>query len=316
MPDISAEQLQEMVKRSKRNAWSVLTSAPIGICVTDDQGCFELVNPAYCNFYGYTEKELIGQPFTVMVAPEYREKASALHDEFLQGTELTEMRQEWQVFCKNGDLRTIIAEAARVEGDDGTPRKVTFVIDITERKQLEERLREANDRLDHLASHDGLTGLLNRRAGICHLSEELKRCRRYGGDLSVMMFDLDRFKTINDTYGHATGDTVLTELSAAIDNMLRDTDVQVRLGGEEFLVIMPETSSSEAQTAAERLRAHIEEQTFTEHALTITLSGGVASTPASCAEQLIERGDQGMYRAKEQGRNQIVVAQPETPEEF
>ncbi|MFG6667293.1 diguanylate cyclase [Halomonas sp. HNIBRBA4712] len=308
MLDISTDQLKETLERSKRNAWSVLNGAPIGICITDPDGHFELVNPAYCEFYGYTQSELIGQHFTIMVSPEKRDGISAMHDDFLQSGNITEIRQEWEVFRKNGEQRTIIAEAARVEGDDGKSRKVTFVIDITERKQLEERLREANARLDHLASHDYLTGLMNRRAGLAHLEEELKRCRRYGGELSIVMFDLDRFKRVNDTYGHATGDAVLKEVTTTIAGALRDTDIQVRLGGEEFLIIMPETSAGEAQIAAERLLALVEERTFTEHALTITLSAGVASTPATSVQQLIERGDRLMYASKAYGRNQIQVA--------
>ncbi|WP_447553895.1 diguanylate cyclase [Vreelandella sp. EE22] len=308
MIEVSADHLQEMIKRSKRNAWSVLNTAPVGICITGPEGHFELVNPAYCDFYGYTQEELIGQHFTAMVPLAYREKASAMHDEFLQGAEPTELRQEWEVCCKNGELRTIIAEAARVEGDDGKARKVTFIIDITERKRLEERLREANERLDHLASHDSLTGLLNRRAGLQYLDEELKRCRRYGGELSIVMFDLDNFKTVNDTYGHATGDAVLTEVTRAVASALRDTDMQVRLGGEEFLIIMPETSDAEAKTAAERLRTLVESQPFTEHQLSVTLSAGVASTPISSGEELLERGDQAMYQAKERGRNRVTVA--------
>ncbi|UYF99178.1 diguanylate cyclase [Halomonas sp. GD1P12] len=308
MLDLSTDQLQETVKRSKRNAWSVLNSAPIGICVTNPQGHFELVNPAFCAFYGYAQEELIGQHFIMLLSPENHSFACTQHTEFLGGTETIQARQEWTVYCKNGERRTVLTEAAKVESDDDQQYKVTFVIDITERKKLEERLQEANSRLDHLACHDELTGLLNRRAGLCQLEEELKRCRRYGGELSVVLFDLDSFKSINDTYGHATGDTALAEVTAAIAHALRDTDLQVRLGGEEFLIIMPETGSDEAHVAAERLRAIIEERRFTPHQLSITLSAGVASTPATSAEQLIERGDQAMYQAKASGRNQVSLA--------
>lgn len=308
MKEISPDQLYQLFNRSKRNTENVIKAAPIGICITDPTGHFEMVNPAYCEFYGFREEEVLGQHFTLVVPKANRARLSALHDEFIQGNETYELRQEWDVLTKSGDVRTIIAEAARIEGEDGQSRKVTFIIDITERKQLEVRLKQANERLDHLAHHDELTELYNRRAGFQRLDEEIKRCERYGSTFSIAIYDLDDFKTINDTYGHSTGDTVLQQTTALVSGALRDTDLHIRLGGEEFLIIMPGVNAEEARLAMERVRETVAQSPFTEHHLTVTLSSGVACYVKTTGTRLLDRADKAMYQAKQAGRNRVVIA--------
>lgn len=308
MKEISPDQLYQLFNRSKRNTENVIKAAPIGICITNPSGHFEMVNPAYCEFYGYQPEELLGQHFTQVVPEENRAVLSALHAEFMQGNENQELRQEWDVIVKNGGIRTIIAEAARIEAEDGEPRKVTFIIDITTRKQLEERLKQANERLDHLAHHDELTELLNRRAGLQRLDEEIKRCERYATPFSIAMYDLDDFKAINDTYGHSAGDSVLQQITALVSDVLRDTDLHIRLGGEEFLIIMPGVNAEEAYQGMERVRESVAQQTFTEHQLTVTLSSGIASYVEASGTRLLDRADKAMYQAKQTGRNRVVIA--------
>ncbi|MBT2771267.1 GGDEF domain-containing protein [Halomonas sp. ISL-60] len=308
MKEISPDKLYQLFNRSKRNTENVIKAAPIGICITTPSGHFEMVNPAYCEFYGYRPEELLGQHFTQVVPEENRAILSALHDEFMRGSENQELRQEWDVVVKSGEMRTVIAEAARIEADDGEPRKVTFVIDITQRKRLEERLKQANERLDHLAHHDELTELLNRRAGLQRLEEEIKRCERYGTPFSIAMYDLDNFKAINDTYGHNSGDSVLKQITTLVSGVLRDTDLHIRLGGEEFLIIMPGVYAEEAYQGMERVRKSVAQQTFSEHQLTVTLSSGVASYAEASGTRLLDRADKAMYQAKQTGRNRVVIA--------
>ena len=308
MSDMNTEHLYQLVNRSKQNTENVIKVAPLGICITDPSGHFEMVNPAYCQFYGYREEELIGHHFTLVVPEAYRIQMHQLHDDFIQGNETHELRQEWEVRCKNGETRTIIAEAARIIGDDDQPRKVTFIVDITQRKRLEERLKQANERLAYMASHDELTGLINRRQGLKRLEEELERCERYGGELSITMFDLDDFKAINDTYGHGVGDIVLQEVTATVNAQLRSTDLQVRLGGEEFLIIMPEVNAQAAHIAVDRIRQCVAESPCTEHKLTVTLSAGIACYVEASSTRMLDRADKAMYQAKQAGRNRVVIA--------
>lgn len=308
MKEINPDQLYQLLKRSKRNTENVIKAAPIGICITSPSGHFEMVNPAYCEFYGYRSDELLGRHFTMMVPKANRAIVSALHDAFIKGNQTHELRREWDVINKHGETCTIIAEAARIEGEDGKPRKVTFVIDITQRKQLEVRLQQANKRLEHLAHHDELTELFNRRAGLQRLDEEIKRCERYGSTFSIAIYDLDDFKAINDTYGHSTGDSVLQQTTALVSSALRDTDIHIRLGGEEFLIIMPGVNAEEAHLAMERVRATVAQNPFTQHQLTVTLSSGVACYVEASGTRLLDRADKAMYQAKQAGRNRVVIA--------
>lgn len=286
-----------------------LNAAPLGICITDANGFFEFVNPAYCEFYGYDESELLGEHFTLVVPDANRKLMASMHDAFITDGDGSELQQEWEVRHKNGQVRTIIAEASRIIGHDGQPRKMTFIVDISVRKRLEEQLRQANERLEYMARHDTLTGILNRRAGLTRLEEEITRSRRYGNILSIAMFDLDAFKAVNDTHGHSIGDEVLVEMSRLVGQNLRRTDDLVRLGGEEFLIIMPEVSLASAHHAVERLGQLVAETPLTSRELTMTISAGVADFDDSSPERLLERTDHAMYQAKRNGRNQVVQAE-------
>ncbi|MBZ5487180.1 diguanylate cyclase [Halomonas aquamarina] len=308
MIDKGLDNIYQLFTRTRRNTENIIKTAPVGICITDPDGCFEMVNAAYCHFYGYSEEELLGKHFSMMIAPADRDALTRRHDEFIKGDSIQDFRQECEVRDKQGDVHTIIAEAARIEGDDGRPRQLTFIVDITERKQLEERLKQANERLDHLAHRDELTGLFNRRAGLQRLGEEEQRSKRYGNALSIAIFDLDSFKAINDTYGHGIGDDVLREVTALVGQTLRSTDIQMRLGGEEFLIIMPEVDTQAAERAMERVCEAIADARFTCQQIHVTVSAGVACYAETIHRCILDRADGAMYRAKEAGGNRVVVA--------
>jgi len=159
-------------------------------------------------------------------------------------------------------------------------------------------------------NEDGLTGVYNHRYFQEQLRHELSRARRYKRDLSLLLLDLDRFKQFNDRLGHRSGDSLLKEVSRFFENSKREPDTVARYGGDEFTLILPETSREEALAFARRLRADFEAVHFggqTEDELKITISIGVASYPgdAESAEELIEIADQALYRAKRAGRNCI-----------
>lgn len=183
--------------------------------------------------------------------------------------------------------------------------------ELTEaRDRLESLVRELDDKnqaLEILSVTDRLTGLANRRKLESALQAELLRARRYGKVFSVIMLDVDRFKNVNDTYGHTVGDTVLTQVAGLLTRNARETDLVGRWGGEEFLVVCPETSVAVVAALAERYRQEFERFEF-EQAGRVTCSFGVtACQEGDTVQALIQRADAALYRAKEGGRNRVEI---------
>jgi diguanylate cyclase (GGDEF)-like protein len=165
---------------------------------------------------------------------------------------------------------------------------------------------EAWERLAREAATDSLTAIANRRTFNERLSAEIARAHRYGRHLSLVLIDLDHFKTVNDVYGHPTGDRVLARFAQILSSHCREGELVARIGGEEFAWLMPETDQDGAYTAAERVRNAIE-HTSMEAVRTVTVSAGVASSEdIREADVLIRNADRALYRAKDGGRNMTV----------
>lgn len=183
------------------------------------------------------------------------------------------------------------------------------------RRALSLALRNAiaHDNLQRLAALDPLTGVYNRRFGMQRLNEEFSRAVRADLPLAVLMVDIDHFKRINDTYGHLVGDRVLVKVARLVRSLLREGDVLLRYGGEEFMVILPGASCHDAKTLAQRLRHAVEDLVVThgEQSFRVTVSIGAASYPemnADTQEQFVHTADERLYRAKQSGRNCVVAA--------
>ena len=173
------------------------------------------------------------------------------------------------------------------------------------------RMKRLQDMLIEYALVDPLTSLPNRRALMEQLSREWARVQRYGGSLAVVMADIDHFKNVNDTYGHAAGDKLLVQVARVIASQCRETDMPARYGGEEFIIIVPGEAASSAISLAERCRQAVEEMLVTigNRVITKTATFGVAdATNASSIESLINAADEALYRGKVSGRNIVVVA--------
>ena len=174
-------------------------------------------------------------------------------------------------------------------------------------KQLQDELRRRNDELDRVSRVDALTGLYNRR----HLEEHLHRLGRdairTGRPLAVILLDVDRFKQINDTFGHAGGDVVLQRLAAHLQHVSRANEIVGRWGGEEFLLLLPDSDVEVARTTAERIRRGMAERPVAIDGgmVTVTLSGGCAADTTGQVDALVNRADAALYRAKAAGRNRI-----------
>lgn len=174
------------------------------------------------------------------------------------------------------------------------------------------RAKKEFDTLLKMVERDDLTGLYNRRSLDRRLKQEFARAQRYTRELSLIMLDIDRFKAVNDTYGHQMGDTVLKQIVGLIESAARRADIPHRYGGEEFVVVAPETGVSGAKKCAERIRLSCQAKSFGKKGepISLTISGGVSSYPwstASTPEELLREADAALYKAKAAGGNAISI---------
>ena len=193
---------------------------------------------------------------------------------------------------------SLSGQRLRFAGEDAL---LAAIVDVTAQRQARQDLVQQ-------AMHDPLTGIFNRRHVEDVLRKEVDRAERHARPLAVAMMDADHFKSINDTYGHQTGDEVLREISERCRKMLRSNDVLGRYGGEEFVIVFPETNIGEAAIVAERLRAAVAENPIQvgDNTLAATVSIGLAAfAPGQDLEKLFERADSALYAAKQDGRNLV-----------
>ena len=170
------------------------------------------------------------------------------------------------------------------------------------------KLKEKSNLLEYQASHDKLTGLFNRNRFDEIYTKEIKRTKRYNNELSIIIFDIDDFKMVNDTYGHQIGDEVLKEIAKITLNGVREQDINVRWGGEEFLILLPQTNITGALTVASKIKSAIKEHIFTDKSLKITASFGVSQLLDEDDEvTLISRSDKLLYEAKKTGKDKVIA---------
>jgi len=204
-----------------------------------------------------------------------------------------------------------LAGLAEATPPTGAPRDASYCLvirDITDKREASEKLRQAS-------SCDHLTGIANRRAFFDAAELELDRWRRSPRPMSLILFDVDHFKRVNDTYGHPAGDAVLRRLAEILTNTFRQVDVVARIGGEEFAVLLPSTDLTGARIVADRLRQAVELSSVTTDGscIHLTVSGGVATMEPGVPgiDALLKRADQRLYAAKTAGRNRIVWELPD-----
>jgi diguanylate cyclase (GGDEF)-like protein/PAS domain S-box-containing protein len=267
-------------------------------------------SPEWKQQLGYADQEL---PAT------YEEWKSRLHPEdaerILQALQdfvarpRGECRVEYRLRHRDGRYRWFLSRMIALEDLSGKAKKVIGIrLDITERKEAEQHIREAGQ-------HDPLTGLPNRALLYEYAGHLLAAARRHQTQGALLFVDLDRFKDINDTHGHEVGDAVLREVAQRLSSAIRKGDIAGRLGGDEFLVILPQVADAAiAAAVAEHLLARLNPpQRIGEITLVITPSIGVAMFPDSCddPDTLVRNADQAMYMAKERGRNRVQFFTPE-----
>lgn len=209
---------------------------------------------------------------------------------------------------KFGVLRLSLDNILKESWDEELPNTVLEHISLA---MMNLHLR---NRLTYMAHHDPLTGLVNRRHMLDWLNSELKRCERYQRRLCIIMFDVDHFKHFNDVYGHAAGDAVLVALGKLLPQIVREVDMACRYGGEEFLLLLPETDLNQAMTVAENIRENVAALKIDCESVVlpqVTCSLGIASYPdhAMKEEELLRIADAALYSAKNAGRNRVMSAE-------
>ncbi len=280
----------------------VLAILPVGVWVMDETGKILYGNPAAQRIWvgaRYVGVEQLGEYKGWWVSTGKRIEAEewAAARAIREGE--TSIDEEVEIECFDG-TRKIILNSAMPIRDEGNRIVGAIIVnnDITERKHFEEQLRE-------LAEHDPLTNTYNRRHLYEMLKTEIERARRYGTALSIVMFDIDRFKNVNDTHGHVAGDRVLVGIAEIAQKQLRSVDLLARYGGEEFMIVTPDIDRARAVVLAERLRTLIASAKF-DVVPQVTCSFGVHQFRGEDMDPLIRSVDDLLYKAKQKGRNCVV----------
>jgi len=295
----------------------------VGIGVKGLNGRYQLANKTMETLFGKSTEQIINMTDTDLFSPEVAAQLQHSDQQIIDGAAAASEELDLVI---NGALMRCLWLKFPVMGPDGNIRFIgTVMLNITQQENVAEmrrnlgQLQQTNQELqntlvelDHLASTDKLTGAWNRRRLEEAVSNETDRLRRYDHPLSMLIIDIDFFKKVNDDHGHAVGDQVLALLAAVVQSTYRATDSLTRWGGEEFVVLCPNTTLSTSALLAERLRETIAKAEFptVKH---ITVSIGVAECMhGEPWEQWYKRADDALYQAKASGRNQVQIT-PERP---
>ena len=290
----------------------------------------------------YREQTIVGQPFDIIFIAEDKAQGIPAQEvrtatrEGRANDERWHRRADGSHFWAEGILTALYEESGELRGfvkilrdmtahkraEEALQRSEASLLQTNERieqhlrliqrqaAELEQQkvaLQKTNARLEMLAATDGLTGLKNHRTFQERLREEVGRAARYGLPLSLLLLDVDHFKSYNDTFGHPAGDAVLQQVATILQSNARTGDLTARYGGEEFAILLPETQAEEARVVAERVREAIEMAGWQKRPLTISAGVATLSSVMPDPASFLQQADSALYRAKTQGRNCICT---------
>jgi len=307
------EKMHRALRESEARFRGVISQSLVGIVVIEGDRC-TYANPKLAQMFGYTVEEILLLSVRDVVA------ASELHpvQEQMQRRLRGEVNLPEFAFCglrKDGSTINIEAYSSIMEMG-GKMVLISVMIDISERLRAEREVKALQVQLREQAIHDPLTGLYNRLPLNEFFDRELRIALRHSQPVSVVLADLDSFKTVNDTYGHQTGDVALRLFGDLIRQSYRATDIHCRYGGDEFLILLPDMELESACERTEDLRKAVEATSVVCGAETIhlTASFGIATFPqhGQTRDTLIAAADQALYAAKRGGRNQVKSYSPST----
>jgi len=300
---------EEELRRSERFLNTIFDSIRDPFSIMDRNYRIIRLNEAYAQMKGKSVDSLIGKRcYEVLGTKGVVCDGCVIEKTFHSGDPCA---KDKHIILANGSDAWVEIYTYPILDDKGrVSHVIEYTRDITDRKRSEEEKQRLIEKLEHLSKTDGLTGLLNRRALTERLSYEIDRAKRYGSDLSLVLCDVDNFKQINDLYGHAGGDSALQNVSGTLKGMLRKTDIAGRYGGDEFIMILPETSMTGAVSLAEKIRASIESSEFRlegDKTARMSLSIGVTCLAAASdtIDSFVKRADDAMYASKQSGRNKV-----------
>lgn len=288
---------------------TIFNASSTGLCVLDVNKKVIRINDAYARMSGVEKQKAEGRLCHELFGINLCHTENCLLDQVKKSGRRVE--QEVDIQFPDGRSRVYIVTGNPLHGIDGELAGVVESYnDITERKHMELELQR-------LATIDALTGAYNRRFFMEMAEKDLARVRRYGFRLSLIMFDLDHFKNINDTHGHGVGDQVLNRTGALALEHLRQSDYLGRLGGEEFAVLLVDCNLEQAGNVAQRLRQAIQNVEVEQEGKAIRFTASFGAAEIHKGEELAEllaRADEALYQAKNSGRNQVVLSTDAEPE--
>ncbi len=294
----SAAKVVNLIKHDNENMelFSVLSENSLaGIYMGKEK--FEYINPSLEEITGFSKDELLSMDICDIFDDEHKERIGIATKERLRGEKLEVRKNELKIKRKDGSKRWVYSSTTTVHLKNGYST-LGNMIDITEMKNL-------HLEFERMAVTDQLTGIYNRRKFEELMRSEIERAKRYDRIFSLIMFDLDKFKEINDTYGHIVGDDVIKKSVSIVKGILRFTDSICRWGGEEFFILLPEIALEDAMVVAIKLKNGLRD--FDDKVLPkITASFGVVQyEDGNSEDELIQNADKALYIAKSKGRNRV-----------
>ncbi|AWJ82734.1 diguanylate cyclase [Azospirillum sp. TSH58] len=285
---------------SEERLQAILEQSPVGVSVSRrDDGRIIFVNTRFAELIGLKREDLIGRQ-----ARDYyldRHQRERVIERLRSYGSVTNMEVQFRRADGSSFWTLFTVNQAVIQG---VQVNLAWIYDYTDRRNMEEALRD-------MASRDPLTGIYNRRSFMELARSQLARAHRFSEPMSVFVLDVDHFKRINDSYGHATGDDALRMVAGGCQAILREYDILGRLGGEEFVVVLPGATAEESRVVAERVRRHLSRMAIPgpEGRFHLTSSIGISAIEGAydTLEKAIHRADLALYRAKREGRNRVVV---------
>lgn len=302
------EKINRALQEAEEKFHRVLDQSLVGITmIIEDR--FHYVNPKFAEIFDYEVDQLLTMGMMELISDADQPALREVMQNALNKDRST-VSLIANAVRRNGELITVEVSGSQAIDIGGKPALIAVLADISERLQSERQVKALHEQLQYQAIHDPLTGLYNRLFLNENLERELLLAERQGYQVSVVMSDLDHFKMINDCYGHQAGDAVLKVFADIMKRHARASDLDCRYGGEEFFLVLPDTSQQTASERAELLRSALVAQpvVVADRTIAVTASFGVATYPANglSSAALIGAADKALYAAKDAGRNRVM----------